>query len=209
MAVRIPRPSHVKLVRRVRAGGGKGIKVVRFGQFFPAVVNEVIKANATQMRVLAEGSADLLINKIFAQVNPGNAVVSKPDALSAGKGIKGENVPFDHEPLSPAYARYKLRNGLDGRILLAMGDYVNSIEVFRSETKEAGITYRVRNKPGRHYSGLTYQQLGLVHEFGSSKAGIPARPHWRPVASLVLKRFRRLTQSATAADIRAALSRIR
>lgn len=209
MARKIPRPSRVKLVRRVKVGAGRGIKVVRFGQFFPGVVNEVVKANATQMRILAESSADLLINKLFAQINPGNSVVTKPPSHSKGAGITGENTPFDFEPLTTNYARFKLRNGLDGRTLMAMGDYVHSIEVFRSETKEAGITYRVRNKPGKHYSGLTFSQLGLIHEFGSAKASIPARPHWRPVGNMALKRFRRLGQGATAADIRAVLSRIR
>jgi len=209
MAVKIPKPSRVKLIRSVTAGAGRGIKVARFGQFFPGVVNEVIKANAIQLRILAEGSADLLVDKLFAQFNSGNSVVARPAPLSKGAGITGNKKPFDFEPLTTAYARYKLRNGLDGRTLIATGDYVRSIEIFRSETKEAGITYRVRTKPGRHYSGLTFGELARVHEFGSSKAHIPARPHWRPVGSMALKRFRRLGQGATAADIRAALSRIR
>ncbi len=209
MAKKIPRARRVKLVRSVKRGAGRGIKVVRFGQFMPGVVNATIKANATKFRVLAEGSADVLINKLFAQVNPGNSVVAKPQSISKGKGVQGENEPFDHQALSKTYARYKLRKGLDGRTLLALGDYVRSIEVFRSDRKDAGVTYRVRTKPGKHYSGLTYNELGLVHEFGSAKAQIPARPHWRPVAAATLKRFKRLTQATTAADIREALSRIR
>lgn len=204
----LPRASTVNLVRKVVRGGGRGIKVVKFGQIMPGVVDAVVKASAVHLRVVAQASADLLVNKIFAQPERGNLVAHKPEPQSLGKGITGGTTPFPFKRLSKAYARYKFRNGLDGRILLATGDYINAIEVFRSDTKEATVTYRVRLKPGVHNSGMSFTKLGLIHEFGSARAKIPARPHWRPVGAEVLKRFSKLPQSVRADGIRKALSRV-
>lgn len=206
---KLPRASRVNLIRKVVRGGGRNIKVVKFGQLMTGVVNEVVKASAIHLRVIAQSSADLLVSKLFAQPEKGNIVAHRPDPLSPGTGVSGGKTPFRHKKLTPAYARYKFRSGLDGRILIASGDYVNAIEVVRSETKEAGVTYRVRLKPGVHRSGMSFTKLGLIHEFGSARAHIPARPHWRPVGADVLRKFRRLPQSVTAEGIRKALSQVK
>lgn len=205
----LPRASAVKLIRKVVRGGGKNIKVVKFGQIMTAVVDEVVKASAIHLRVIAQASADILVSKIFAQPARGNSVAKRPAPLSVGEGVKGGTQPFPFKRLSKAYARFKFRQGLDGRILLATGDYINAIEVFKSEVKGIGVTYRVRLKPGTHRSGMTFNKLGLIHEFGSARAKIPSRPHWRPVGAEVLKRFRRLPQAVTAAGVRKALSRVK
>lgn len=205
----LPSASAVKLIRKVVRGGGSNIKVVKFGQIMTAVVDEVVKASAIHLRVIAQASADILVNKIFAQPERGNSVAQRPAPLSSGAGVKGGTQPFPFKRLNKAYARFKFRRGLDGRILLASGDYINAIEVFRSDTKEANVTYRVRLKPGTHRSGMTFNKLGLIHEFGSARRKIPARPHWRPVGADVLKRFSKLPQSVTAEGIRKALSRVK
>lgn len=92
------------------------------------------------------------------------------------------NQEFDWEPLSPAYLRKKEREGLDERIYIAHGDYLNSIVVRRKPIKDK-IVFTVGVTSGRHYSGFTYVVLARIHEFGSRKANIPARPLWRPIWS--------------------------
>lgn len=91
---------------------------------------------------------------------------------------------FDWKPLSPEYAKYKERKGLDPRILVATGDYVDAIGVHREETRTKGVIYRVGFAPGAIHepSGLPYNRLAHIHEFGvfTGTAEIPARPHWRP-----------------------------
>jgi hypothetical protein len=113
---------------------------------------------------------------------------------------------FQHIPLTQKYAEWKEKEGLDKRILIATGDYVKSIHVQRSSTgrdlgklvaaskrgkkisKEEGkdkdkcVAYTVTVPDGIHKpSGLPYSVLAKIHEFGSKKRNIPARPHWGPV----------------------------
>lgn len=92
------------------------------------------------------------------------------------------NQEFDWEALSPSYLRKKEREGLDTRIYIARGDYLNAIVVRRKPVR-GKVVYTVGVLPGRHYSGLTYVVLARIHEFGSRKRNIPARPLWRPIWS--------------------------
>lgn len=88
---------------------------------------------------------------------------------------------FAHVPLTKPYLQYKKRVGLDSRILIATGDYVNSI-VARRRLINGELCWTVGVPDTIHQgSGLTYTQLARIHEFGSARAHIPARPHWRPV----------------------------
>lgn len=89
---------------------------------------------------------------------------------------------FDWVALSPAYAAMKKREGLDSRIYIAEGAYLNAIVVRRRPLRDK-VVFTVGVLPGRHYSGLTYVALARIHEFGSRKANIPARPLWRPIWS--------------------------
>ena len=89
-------------------------------------------------------------------------------------GIKMQS--FNHAPLSPTYLKHKARQGLDTRILIAKMDYLKSIRVQRKD-KNTFITGVPRK--AIHYSGLTYEQLAAIHEYGSPARNIPARPHWR------------------------------
>jgi hypothetical protein len=41
-----------------------------------------------------------------------------------------------------------------------------------------------------HHSGLPMKVLARIHEFGSSKASVPARPHWRPMVAMAKLRAR-------------------
>lgn len=54
---------------------------------------------------------------------------------------------------------------------LFRGDLLSSLIV-----KDGSLTV----KKGVHYSGLTYEELWFMLEFGRRDKGIPARPIWRP-----------------------------
>jgi hypothetical protein len=93
------------------------------------------------------------------------------------------------KPLSEWYARRKERLGLDPRILIATGAYVDSIG---ARWRAAKTKVYVGPPPEEKHpdSNITYTMLGAVHEFGSKSRNIPARPHWRPTLSQWKKRRR-------------------
>lgn len=96
-------------------------------------------------------------------------------------------------PLSPGYKAYKEREGLDPRKLIATGDYVDNIGAYEKEGK-----IFVGPLPGIHEeSGLTYVHLSRIHEYGTET--IPARPLWRPLASKVLRKYKKLRKKYQAA----------
>mgnify|MGYP001447643462 CR=1 FL=1 len=117
---------------------------------------------------------------------------------------KSKKEGFVWAALSERYLRWKKRRGLDPRILIATGEYVKNIGIekvkghFRKEKGKKGIilvkpedgkqadgkdvAYVVCVPDRKHQaSGLNFRRLARIHEFGSVKAHIPARPHWRPL----------------------------
>lgn len=82
---------------------------------------------------------------------------------------------FHHQSLNPAYLAWKTRMGLDTRILIASGAYVNSIQ----PRKVGDTSYNI--SPGSQVteSGATLHDIGFWHEFGTEN--MPARPHWQPI----------------------------
>lgn len=86
---------------------------------------------------------------------------------------------YDWAPLNPEYKRRKEKKGLSGKILIATGDYYNAIKYeITSDAVWVGVPNKI-HKP----SGLNYNILARVHEFGSETMKIPARPLWRPALS--------------------------
>ncbi len=100
------------------------------------------------------------------------------------------NQTIRHKPLSPAYLEQKRRQGLDTRILIATGDYVESITVTKEKIRKRTV-WRIGVPENKIHapSGLPYKILARIHEFGSKKRNIPARPHWRPVYSAYIREF--------------------
>lgn len=89
---------------------------------------------------------------------------------------------YDWKPLSPKYRRFKERHGLDPRILIATHDYLDGIGVRRLKDGSVYVgVKRRRHKP----SGLMLERLARIHEFGTRNKRVPARPHWRPVLSVI------------------------
>ena len=109
------------------------------------------------------------------------------------KGIFRQKWKSRWKPLSEKYHGYKLRKGLDTRILLAYHYYVNSITAYRS-----GSDWVVGIKPFQKHpkTGIAMEKLAKFLEFGTRK--MPARPHWRPAfkeaqksAGYILRRYLR------------------
>lgn len=90
---------------------------------------------------------------------------------------------FNWKPLKEGYRKAKIKARLDPRILMATKEFVNK-GIGRWEHK--GFIF-VGPKPGIHTpSGLTYQHIARVFEFGTQT--MPARPLWRPLLAILLLR---------------------
>jgi len=94
---------------------------------------------------------------------------------------------FDAAPLTPRYAAWKAKKGLDPRIMIATGWYKGKIETFKRKNSKLSTTFHVgfkartlaRDEKGQRVP-FPLWKVARVHEKGSVKMHIPARPHWRP-----------------------------
>lgn len=100
---------------------------------------------------------------------------------------------YNWESLSSGYLAYKLRVGLDPRILIATGEYVD--EGIGHYEKD-GIIF-VGPMPGIHEpSGVPYVKLARWFEYGTET--MPARPLWGPLYRVALKRNKKLRKKIRA-----------
>ncbi len=83
-------------------------------------------------------------------------------------------------PLSSGYAIRKRTLGLDPRILIATGRYVNSIQAMQQ--KDGTWLVSVPDEPLRPGSKHTLKDLARWLEYGTLR--MPARPHWRPAQNI-------------------------
>jgi|GEM_PF-1560158 len=201
--------------------GGRRLPLKKVPAFFPLLMDSAMVATATQLRVIAEEGRELLIDRIFAQT-PQLPESGRPPSLSAERParlrkavVKTRRGPFQPPlaPLTEPYASRKAREGLDGRILLAIGDYVAGIEVFRGEQKEGGVYYMVRPAARKHDpDGRDYPQLSKLArwlEAGTSK--MRPRPHWRPTLQEIkdMLNDKGIKRDVRAAAMRRAIQEIR
>lgn len=200
----------VTRVQATRTPGGRAVLVKRIPTLMPMLPRAAVDVTATTSRVLSEEGRELILDRLFAAVPqaPGRRAVSRPPRQTPSSPELGERRPFRHVPLTETYVKRKAREKLDGRKLIAEGDYTDAIEVFRGEQKHGGVYYMVRLEPGKHYSGMTYTQLARLLELGSASERLPARPHWGPTIRAVVTRFRQLRPTIQAAILREALQRI-
>lgn len=109
--------------------------------------------------------------------------------------------------LSPEWLARKEAAGADLRTMIATGHYVSKIDVFKKEDKRekktivrVGFHHSAKPRdlegrtvdieiPGTGITGLT--ALAIVHELGSIKANVPARPHWSPHRIVVREQARK------------------
>jgi len=83
-------------------------------------------------------------------------------------------------PLSSGYAKRKRMLGLDPRILIATGRYVNSIQPMQQP--DGSWIVSIPDEPLRPGSKYTLKDLARWLEYGTQT--MPARPHWRPAQNI-------------------------
>lgn len=205
--------ARVEVVRRIISPGGRTQiikRVPRLSQILPAAQ---IEATAIQLRVTAEETREMVLDRIFAgRPSPGTrAVVARPKRVRPSvRGV--QRAPFRHAPHAERTLRRKANpeNDLDGRKLIETGDYVRGIAVWKVKSARAGVYYRVglRSRQHRGFSeasgDITLLQIAMTHERGSAAHNIPARPHWGPTVRTVLRVFRRQAQDVSADVLRRA-----
>lgn len=104
-------------------------------------------------------------------------------------GLKGEAIAKQHlrdqdlnwKPLSPTYLKWKTtkRKGkrrMSEKTLIATSSYFQSITTW-ADLKKAyiGVKRGVNNEEGQEIANIA-----KIHEYGSTKRNIPARPLWQP-----------------------------
>lgn len=102
---------------------------------------------------------------------------------------------YNWKKLNPQYLKYKFRNYLDPRTLIATGYYRDHISWWRDSKGfvHVGVRPRAIHKP----SGLPLAILARIHEFGTAR--IPPRPLWRPLLAKYIRevpRFRNVYKRA-------------
>lgn len=99
-------------------------------------------------------------------------------------GLKAEGIAVKHlqkqdldwEALKERTIKSKEARGTSGKILIDSSDYMQSITSFvKDNTAFAGVKKDAKNKEGD-----VIASIAAVHEFGSVKNNIPARPLWAP-----------------------------
>lgn len=219
--------ARVTVVGTVRVGRST-VRVKRVEDLVPFLQRTAaltFEATAVQMRVLAEEGRELIVQKLYAgpvgvaQTPAGRVagarVVPEPAPLRRPDLGGEERRPFRHEPLAPATIAKKVRLDRDGRKLIEGGDYTYGIEVVKTEQRESGVVYRVRPAARQHVGAdpnsgpISSRMLARVHEFGSARHHIPARPHWGPAIRAVRRKFERLPADIKAEALRLALREIR
>jgi hypothetical protein len=175
----------------------------------PEVMRSTVSATVDQLRVLAEESRELVLDRLFAAraQAPASIVVTRPARVAPS--IKtASRAPYRHRALTQKWVQRKARDSQDGRKLIATGDYAQGIEVFKGK-QASGVYFIVRPADRKHVpSGLRLPMLARVHEFGSAKHKIPPRPHWGPAVRDVRDAFAGARPTIRAEAARRLLRRI-
>ena len=79
-------------------------------------------------------------------------------------------------PLESKYRRYKERKGYSTNILVRTGAMFQSI----TSNVDAKTAFVGVKREAKDSDGNSLANIAAVHEFGSTKQGIPARPLWQP-----------------------------
>lgn len=88
-----------------------------------------------------------------------------------------QSQPSDWDPLNKDYKAQKIREGYSSHTLIRTSTMFQSITSFVKGNKAyAGILKTEKNKDGESIANIA-----AIHEYGSVKRNIPARPIWRVV----------------------------
>ena len=194
----------VQLVTRTGPDGRE-----RAESFHIVAFEQLRGATVTAIRILAEESRELILDRLYAQrpQAPGQARIERP------KPLRRSDIPFverraaNLRRLADRTVEDKAAAEQDGRKLIKSGEYTYGIEVFKSK-RSGQIYYTVRPKPGPHPErGITHRVLAAMHEFGTSK--MPKRPHWGPALRTLKRVMRARGLDARAVALRQAIRRVR
>ena len=152
----------VKTVHKVRVGN-RNYTLRSKDLFIPKFVGNIAKATQPQMRVIAEETRDLIIDKIMAGRTRGHSKVVSRASLPKSRlpGVRADKRPFPFDrtaPLQEDYLERKVREGKDPRALIATGAYLEHIVIERQKTKE-GVFWRVFIKKGKTKTEITFNFL--------------------------------------------------
>jgi hypothetical protein len=129
-----------------------------------------LDAAAWEGRFIAEGYKSTLVKNVKAQ-----------------KYKEGGGGFAEWKPLNRAYAARKEKLGLDNRMLIATGKYLEEISVRLPRVDGEKVTYIVEPSKktviGQNTADFTYGWLSVVLERGSVSRNIPPRPHWGPTGA--------------------------
>jgi len=130
--------------------------------------------------------------------------------------IERQDFPaFRHVPLAASTLARKAAAGRDLRTMIATGNYIDSIRVFR-RTVVNGVEWRIGFHPRKRARDLDgrivdilLEEVAKIQEHGSLSAGVPARPHWSVHQRRMAVRSRALRPEILAAAMRAARHRLK
>lgn len=105
------------------------------------------------------------------------------------------NQDLGWKALDPAYKKYKEKKGLSNQILIATSTLVNSVTTKQSADKMEAFVGVLRQGKKRK-DGTAPVVIAAVHEFGSPKRGIPARPYLRPTFKEQLPKVQELVKKS-------------
>jgi hypothetical protein len=200
----------VRVTHSIRIGR-RTLPVKKVPQLGPLVARSMVQATAPQLRVLAEESRELIRDRLFAAVPqaPGRVVVARPPISRAPNIPPVTRNAARLQRLSRRAVRTKVRRGEDGRILIATGDaFANGIEVFQGK-QASGVYYMVRPEQRTHLpSGMQLSALFKLHEKGSARRKIPARPVWGPALRQIIAMFRAQRERIRAEALRLVLRQV-
>lgn len=202
----------IKTTHKVRVGN-RNFTLRTQDLFIPRFVEKTVEVTYPQMRVLAEETRDLLIDKIMAGNTRGYSPVVSRASLPKSRlpGVRTERKPFPFDrtaPLSPDYLERKVREGKDPRILIATGRYLEHIVVERQETRD-GVKWRVFIQKGKTKTEITFNMLARILEFGSASRNIKPRAHWRPTARIMGDKMKRVPKDIRAQALRETLRELK
>ncbi|MFH0989839.1 MAG: hypothetical protein V1799_07475 [bacterium] len=92
--------------------------------------------------------------------------------------FKAQDLPL--APLSAWYKEWKVKRGLDTRILIATGQMLDSIK--KSPIKDGKAFVGIKGGKRHRGSKLDIALIALMHEYGDPARNVPARPVYRLTA---------------------------